>query len=339
VAFDGDVHPARAPGFEIGELGLEGRDLGQDRAGGGEEAEAGGREPEGLGGAHEEGGAGLILDPADLVGEGGLGEAEGVGGRGEAPRVVDRLDGAEVAELYVQTRLMIFVRIMSLSHMRRRLTTEGAFQGAAMSRPAVSFEFFPPRNLEGSFRLWDCVNVLGPMGPDFVSVTYGAGGTTRASSPTRRWGRSTRPRDTSAAHPDLRGRPRGGDLAERRGLCAEWRDGDRGAAGRPAQGAEGSGACRGVRGRPVRTDRGAGGGKFTPPRWGAYPEKHPEAGDARQDIEFPEAAARLRGASSGHHAVLLPPETVLSASATPACRPGITRRSSRGSCRSEAGRG
>ncbi|NBR54116.1 MAG: 5,10-methylenetetrahydrofolate reductase [Rhodobacteraceae bacterium] len=48
-----------------------------------------------------------------------------------------------------------------------------------MSRPKVSFEFFPPRNLEASFRLWDCVNVLAPLAPDFISVTYGAGGTTR----------------------------------------------------------------------------------------------------------------------------------------------------------------
>ncbi len=47
-----------------------------------------------------------------------------------------------------------------------------------MSRPKVSFEFFPPRNLEASFRLWDCVNVLAPLAPDFISVTYGAGGTT-----------------------------------------------------------------------------------------------------------------------------------------------------------------
>ncbi len=48
-----------------------------------------------------------------------------------------------------------------------------------MTRPAVSFEFFPPKNLEGSFRLWDCVQALAPMAPEFVSVTYGAGGTTR----------------------------------------------------------------------------------------------------------------------------------------------------------------
>lgn len=48
-----------------------------------------------------------------------------------------------------------------------------------MTRPAVSFEFFPPKSLQASFRLWDCVQTLAPMNPDFVSVTYGAGGTTR----------------------------------------------------------------------------------------------------------------------------------------------------------------
>ena len=48
-----------------------------------------------------------------------------------------------------------------------------------MSTPSVSFEFFPPKSLEGSFRLWDCVNTLAPLAPTFVSVTYGAGGTTR----------------------------------------------------------------------------------------------------------------------------------------------------------------
>ena len=48
-----------------------------------------------------------------------------------------------------------------------------------MTTPAVSFEFFPPKNLEASFRLWDTVQVLSPLNPNFVSVTYGAGGTTR----------------------------------------------------------------------------------------------------------------------------------------------------------------
>lgn len=45
--------------------------------------------------------------------------------------------------------------------------------------PRVSFEFFPPQSLDASFRLWDTVQVLAPFKPEFVSVTYGAGGTTR----------------------------------------------------------------------------------------------------------------------------------------------------------------
>ncbi|TDK49678.1 methylenetetrahydrofolate reductase [NAD(P)H] [Antarcticimicrobium luteum] len=48
-----------------------------------------------------------------------------------------------------------------------------------MKAPEVSFEFFPPQNLQASFRLWDTVQVLAPLDPRFVSVTYGAGGTTR----------------------------------------------------------------------------------------------------------------------------------------------------------------
>ncbi|MEP5760031.1 MAG: methylenetetrahydrofolate reductase, partial [Litoreibacter sp.] len=48
-----------------------------------------------------------------------------------------------------------------------------------MSAPNVSFEFFPPKSLAASFRLWDTVKTLAPLNPTFVSVTYGAGGTTR----------------------------------------------------------------------------------------------------------------------------------------------------------------
>ncbi|GFE63456.1 methylenetetrahydrofolate reductase [NAD(P)H] [Litoreibacter roseus] len=48
-----------------------------------------------------------------------------------------------------------------------------------MTKPAISFEFFPPRNVEASFKLSDAVQTLAPLEPEFVSVTYGAGGTTR----------------------------------------------------------------------------------------------------------------------------------------------------------------
>jgi len=43
----------------------------------------------------------------------------------------------------------------------------------------VSFEFFPPRTPRMEERLWDTVEKLTPFSPDFVSVTYGAGGSTR----------------------------------------------------------------------------------------------------------------------------------------------------------------
>ena len=48
-----------------------------------------------------------------------------------------------------------------------------------MITPNISFEFVPPQSLDASFRLWETVRELAPLDPGFVSVTYGAGGTTR----------------------------------------------------------------------------------------------------------------------------------------------------------------
>jgi len=46
--------------------------------------------------------------------------------------------------------------------------------------PQLSFEFFPPRTEALEQQLWTCINRLAPLAPRFVSVTYGAGGTTQA---------------------------------------------------------------------------------------------------------------------------------------------------------------
>jgi methylenetetrahydrofolate reductase (NADPH) len=49
-----------------------------------------------------------------------------------------------------------------------------------MSAPIrVSFEFFPPKSAEMEQSLWEAISRLAPLHPNFVSVTYGAGGSTR----------------------------------------------------------------------------------------------------------------------------------------------------------------
>jgi methylenetetrahydrofolate reductase (NADPH) len=53
--------------------------------------------------------------------------------------------------------------------------------GAAVSAPPfrVSFEFFPPKTKEMEGALWEAIERLAPLKPHFVTVTYGAGGSTR----------------------------------------------------------------------------------------------------------------------------------------------------------------
>jgi methylenetetrahydrofolate reductase (NADPH) len=54
----------------------------------------------------------------------------------------------------------------------------------ATTRPFLSFEFFPPKDDEGSRQLLRTISALQPLRPAFVSITYGAGGSTRARTVT-----------------------------------------------------------------------------------------------------------------------------------------------------------
>ncbi len=56
---------------------------------------------------------------------------------------------------------------------------DATLAGAGKTPPRVSFEFFPPKTPLMEEHLWDAIRRLAPLNPAFVSVTYGAGGTTR----------------------------------------------------------------------------------------------------------------------------------------------------------------
>jgi methylenetetrahydrofolate reductase (NADPH) len=67
---------------------------------------------------------------------------------------------------------------LSQLHKYRTATDAPLFSGLP-GDVAVSFEFFPPKSEKMEAQLWDAVTQLKPLGPSFVSVTYGAGGSTR----------------------------------------------------------------------------------------------------------------------------------------------------------------
>jgi methylenetetrahydrofolate reductase (NADPH) len=75
-------------------------------------------------------------------------------------------------------------QLQASRHPRPGPATPGLIARAgASSAPRVSFEVFPPKSVDADTALWTCIRRLEPLAPAFVSVTYGANGSTR--EPTR----------------------------------------------------------------------------------------------------------------------------------------------------------
>ncbi|MDT8345149.1 MAG: methylenetetrahydrofolate reductase [NAD(P)H] [Thermohalobaculum sp.] len=151
--------------------------------------------------------------------------------------------------------------------------------------PRISFEFFPPKTPRAAVQLWESVERLAPLAPTFVSVTYGAGGTTRDRTLAAILAIRERARLEVAGHLTCVGATKDEVLKVARGYAKL--------------------GCRRI--VALRGDPPAGAGSFQPhPKGfagsveliaalagmgqfeifvGAYPEKHPEAADTRADIE------------------------------------------------------
>lgn len=150
----------------------------------------------------------------------------------------------------------------------------------------LSFEVFPPRNLNASFKLWRTIEQLATLDPSFVSVTYGAGGSTR---------------DVSRAAVDVINREYGMDVAGHL-TCV---DATREQVMDVAQAYKDAGARQivALRGDPSDADAGfqptadgfqsslelisalADTGDFKV-RVAAYPHTHPEAANENADIDM-----------------------------------------------------
>ncbi|MEL6767199.1 MAG: methylenetetrahydrofolate reductase [NAD(P)H] [Pseudomonadota bacterium] len=152
--------------------------------------------------------------------------------------------------------------------------------------PKISFEFFPPKTPKSAAALWHSVERLAPFGPKYVSVTYGAGGTTRDRTMAAILAIRDRARLDVAGHLTCVGASRDDVIKVARGYAKLGVSRIVALRGDPPAGAGGfrpheDGFASSI--ELVAALREMGGFGITV---GAYPEKHPEAADTRADIEY-----------------------------------------------------
>jgi methylenetetrahydrofolate reductase (NADPH) len=151
--------------------------------------------------------------------------------------------------------------------------------------PSLSFEFFPPHSPNASLRLWRSVERLAPLSPRFVSVTYGAGGTTRDRTNAAIQTIVSRARLNVAGHLTCVGASREETIEVARGFAKLGVRRIVALRGDPPKGADRfvphpdgfASAAELVAGL-----REAGGFEISV---AAYPEKHPEAASLQSDID------------------------------------------------------
>lgn len=156
---------------------------------------------------------------------------------------------------------------------------------ASAALPSLSFEFFPPHTSEGGLRLWRSVERLAPLAPRFVSVTYGAGGTTRDRTNAAIQTIVDRARLSVAGHLTCVGATREETLDVARGYARMGVRRIVALRGDPPKGEtrfvphpDGFGSAEDL----VGALRGVGDFEISV---GAYPEKHPEAVSLGADID------------------------------------------------------
>ncbi len=155
-----------------------------------------------------------------------------------------------------------------------------------MPTPAVSFEVFPPRSIDASFKLWDTAQSLAPLEPRFFSVTYGAGGSTRDLTHDAAYTLHNTSGLPVAAHLTCVGASKAETMAVAQRFAKAGVTDLVALRGDPQDGKDHfEPHPEGFKNSVELIDALARTGQFTL-RVGAYPEKHPEAASQQANIDW-----------------------------------------------------